>query len=483
MTLSTPWGLRLTALAALAALLGLAPLASAQTTVFEEGFEGPSFGYTTSAPEFNDGDRDFFTRTDGSDISSAYEVTGANGTFFAAQDLDAEFPNRDTLSIFFSNIDVQGLEDLLVGIRFAEDDDGENQDWDVSEHVRVYASVYDEVATTRQRGGEVLIFAIEDQGSTNTEPRVDTDFDGVGDGLAITSEFVGFLMNVPGTGDRLDLRIEISLEAGDEDIAIDDVSVSGTPKEMEPTVVACAVGTGLTFDETGQFDADGLPEGEFVSILNASPMPVSTAGCSFAFFDPFTEQVTSALFVEDEVVPAAGEPFSEIVFSAFPENTIPDGPGAVVLVEGSVAVGASIADVLPNLVSGMVYQSEDDIFAIYTSYAPVATSADDFLAAIASLSRSVASEEEANGIDLAVTAAPNPLRDRATIAFGVAEASDVRVAVYDALGREVALLAEAPYAAGRHELTFEANDLPAGVYVVRAVVGAEARTARVTLAR
>lgn len=482
MTFSTPWGLRLTALAALAALLGLAPLASAQTTVFEEGFEGPSFGYTTSAPEFNDGDRDFFTRTDGSDISSAYEVTGANGTFFAAQDLDGEFPNRDTLSIFFSNIDVQGLEDLVVGIRFAEDDDGENQDWDVSEHVRVYASVYDEVATTRQRGGEVLIFAIEDQGSTNTEPRVDTDFDGVGDGLAITSEFVGFLMNVPGTGDRLDLRIEISLEAGDEDIAIDDVSVSGTPNEVEPTVVACTVGSGLSFSAQGVFDADGVPDGEKVSIYNFSPSPTETGGCSLGIFDPFTEQVTFSFNLFEQVIAGADGVISGTTYGPFP-NVIPDGPGAVVLVKGSVAVGASIADVLPNLISGMVYQTENDIFAVYTSYAPTATSADDFLAAIASLSQSVASEEEANGINLAVTAAPNPLRDRTTIAFGVAEASDVRVAVYDALGREVALLAEAPYAAGRHELTFEANDLPAGVYVVRAVVGAEARTARVTLAR
>ena len=165
----------------------------------------------------------------------------------------------------------------------------------------------------------------------------------------------------------------------------------------------------------------------------------------------------------------------------FPENTLPDGPGAIVLVEGDLAVGASVSDALEKLITGMVYVAEDDVLAVYSDGAPE-TSTEDFVAALASLSRSVANEDGA-GVDLAVTAAPNPLRDRTTVAFGVAEAADVRVAVYDVLGREVALLADAPYSSGRHELTFEADDLPAGVYVIRAVVGTEARTARVTLTR
>ena len=43
----------------------------------------------------------------------------------------------------------------------------------------------------------------------------------------------------------------------------------------------------------------------------------------------------------------------------------------------------------------------------------------------------------------------------------------MRLAVYDVLGREVVLLADAPYEAGAHALTFNAADLPTGLYFAR----------------
>lgn len=490
MTLSTPWSQRLLALAVLTSWL--VPAANAQITVLREDFEDDAVAYTTSVTEFSDGFGDFFTRTDGSTIASNYEVTGFGGTsYFAAQDIDGEV-DSPTQSIFFSNLNIEGLENLSLSFSLAEDDDGENQDWDEPDYLRVYASVFDTQNTTRHAGAETLIFAVESDPGTgetpllfNTEPRVDTDLDGWGDGTAITSEFAAFVASIPGTGDRLNLRIEISLNAGDEDIAIDDVVVIGQETER---VVACAPGTGMGFfvipgDIDYGFDTDGNgPVGEQVTIANLGASIVSIEGCTVAAFDPLTEQV---VFAEPPLGAQTINPRTGLRRSTgapWPANVIPDGPGALVLVDGAVSVGMSVADVLPNLVAGLVYQDEDTILFNYRSGA-VNTSTDDFLAALAALSQSVAGEDEAAGIDLDVAAAPNPFRGRTTVSFGVAEAADVRVAVYDALGREVALLAEAPYGAGRHELAFESADLPAGVYVIRAVVGADARTARVTLAR
>ncbi|GAB5537676.1 MAG: hypothetical protein Rubg2KO_39250 [Rubricoccaceae bacterium] len=62
---------------------------------------------------------------------------------------------------------------------------------------------------------------------------------------------------------------------------------------------------------------------------------------------------------------------------------------------------------------------------------------------------------------------PNPTTGRATLAFGLAEATDVRLAVYDALGRQVAVLADGAMPAGRHELAFDGAALVAGTYLVR----------------
>ena len=56
----------------------------------------------------------------------------------------------------------------------------------------------------------------------------------------------------------------------------------------------------------------------------------------------------------------------------------------------------------------------------------------------------------------------------------------VRLAVYDALGREVAVLLDGPLGAGTHAAPFDGSALPAGVYVARAVLtpasGAAARS-------
>jgi uncharacterized delta-60 repeat protein len=85
---------------------------------------------------------------------------------------------------------------------------------------------------------------------------------------------------------------------------------------------------------------------------------------------------------------------------------------------------------------------------------------------------------------------PNPARagEPVRLAFAVAEPSDVRLAVYDLVGREVARLVDGPMEAGRFEVAWTGADaasgaLAAGVYVVRMEAGAFSRTLRVTLVR
>ncbi len=79
--------------------------------------------------------------------------------------------------------------------------------------------------------------------------------------------------------------------------------------------------------------------------------------------------------------------------------------------------------------------------------------------------------------------APNPFRDRATVRFALPTAGSVRVAVYDVLGREVAVLVDGEQPAGRHEVTLRSEGLAAGLYVVRLTVGGAALVRRATLAR
>ena len=80
-------------------------------------------------------------------------------------------------------------------------------------------------------------------------------------------------------------------------------------------------------------------------------------------------------------------------------------------------------------------------------------------------------------------AAPNPFRGTASVGFALPETAEVRLVVYDLLGREVAVLAEGATEAGYHRVRFDGAGLPSGVYVVRLTAGTFVETARMTLLR
>jgi plastocyanin len=82
-----------------------------------------------------------------------------------------------------------------------------------------------------------------------------------------------------------------------------------------------------------------------------------------------------------------------------------------------------------------------------------------------------------------VVVSPNPLSHSATVSFSLAEAAQVRLAVYDMLGREVAVLVDGQVGAGSHTAVFEAGSLAAGTYVYRLAAGDHVETGRLTVAR
>jgi hypothetical protein len=78
---------------------------------------------------------------------------------------------------------------------------------------------------------------------------------------------------------------------------------------------------------------------------------------------------------------------------------------------------------------------------------------------------------------------PNPFAGRAAVTYALDATAVVRIALYDVLGREVAVLTDGRYEAGQHEATLDAERLPAGVDLVRATAGPFVQTERVTVLR
>src|SRR5690606_31773219 len=118
-----------------------------------------------------------------------------------------------------------------------------------------------------------------------------------------------------------------------------------------------------------------------------------------------------------------------------------------------------------------VAETGEDAFALVADGAAAATAAE-----------ATAAAGEALPAAFALHAAyPNPSAGRATLRYDLPSAAHVRLAVYDVLGREVAVLVDAEVEAGRHRVAFDGGALAAGVYVVRMTAGAEAFTQTLTL--
>ncbi len=66
---------------------------------------------------------------------------------------------------------------------------------------------------------------------------------------------------------------------------------------------------------------------------------------------------------------------------------------------------------------------------------------------------------------------PNPFNPTTVIAYDLPVDAAVKLAVYDLLGREVAVLVDGPEAAGVHDIVFDATGLTSGIYFYRIEAG------------
>lgn len=78
---------------------------------------------------------------------------------------------------------------------------------------------------------------------------------------------------------------------------------------------------------------------------------------------------------------------------------------------------------------------------------------------------------------------PNPFNPSTNIRFEVVDGGDVKLQVFDLLGREVATLVNNRLAPGQHLVTFDASHLTSGVYVYRLQSGNSTQTRKMLLLR
>ena len=71
---------------------------------------------------------------------------------------------------------------------------------------------------------------------------------------------------------------------------------------------------------------------------------------------------------------------------------------------------------------------------------------------------------------------PNPFNPETVIRFELASSDYARLVVLDVLGRRVSVLVDEVLSAGSHQISFDASDLPSGIYVYRLMSGTGIQT-------
>ncbi|MEM6963967.1 MAG: HYR domain-containing protein [Bacteroidota bacterium] len=215
---------------------------------FTEDFEDATVSYATSVPEFTDGSGDFFIRTDGSNVGAFINYNNPVGTsFFAAMDIDGEVPSSFQ-TMTYDDLPIDNFTNIELCVYLAEDDDGSNQDWDAGDFFHIGYDIDNSGTFTPAIWVEADPSTLSSTGF-NGVPTLDTDFDGEGDGAEITDDFTQYCFSIPATGSVMDIQIEFELDAGDEDIALDELTLCGIfVQPSVPTISQVDV------------DGDGIPD-------------------------------------------------------------------------------------------------------------------------------------------------------------------------------------------------------------------------------
>ncbi len=211
------------------------------TTLFTENFDTDS-NYTTNFGSQGIGNANDFIDVvegtgpnNGTGVQSVFYNLFANpdGNFFAAQDVDASGATPTTAGVYtitFENINISNATNLMFSGLFASEDNGGNS-WDRNDQDEVL------VEYSVDGGSYTSLLQFASDAPNGGLPREDTDFDGTGDGDALTTTFTEFQKSIAATGNELDLRITLnSINGGPENIALDSLKITGDMPPVTPPV-------------------------------------------------------------------------------------------------------------------------------------------------------------------------------------------------------------------------------------------------------
>ncbi|GAB5536119.1 MAG: hypothetical protein Rubg2KO_23680 [Rubricoccaceae bacterium] len=390
------------------------------------------------------------------------------------------------------DLDGDGFGDLIVGApseSLSDDEDDEGQGYLVSGAtglpLRRFASPqqYDDSSFGWQVGA---VPDVNRNGHTDllfTEPTLCCEkidalyvFDGITGELAASLEVpntrfdindaIG-LPDLDGDG-RSEVMVGISVGTFDEVDYVVVVPVSSPQAELEPN------------------DAIDTPQ----EIGGASPIVIrSVVGGGDLGFDGSQLLVQEGEIAEDLFLVETTAPGLTVTLSDFGSGTDEEDLDLYVLDPETLSFHGTSATLsatetvsLPSLPAGRHLIAVD----FYGSFGDASNSFDYAFYSLTvegAFTSLVTTDVDAPGELVLEPPFPNPARGHTTLAYTLPESGPVRLAVFDALGREVARVVDRDEAAGRHTRPLNGLGLAPGVYRIRLDACGQTRTRSFVLAR
>lgn len=229
----------------MASLLCCFVAASANAGVFSESFESAPGGTYALSNQFDDGSFDFFDRymvPDDTNQARDDFQNGWDGDYgILGQDHDGDGDEFDpTQTITLAAINISGAPGLSVTISLgalaSEARGFDNYEAADNDGIEIFATI--DGGTRTQIGSFAPPAAGTNTGRPAGDLYLDPDFDNVGDGIGLTVDLDSFTFAIGGTGNSLDIEIELTSTGSFEPLAVDNVRVNLIP---EPTSLALLV--------------------------------------------------------------------------------------------------------------------------------------------------------------------------------------------------------------------------------------------------
>lgn len=229
-----------------------------EVVIGSESFDGGGVGYAAPG-QFYDGSNDLFSILNGS-VGPTY--IGKDGTnYWATEDTDdngGDGQKEKTLTL--NPINISAAVNPRFEILFAT---GRVFEYDAADYL------YVEYNVDNTGWNQGLRFSYVFNGDAFNEPlALDTDNDGIGDGQQLTNTFAGFGFNIP-NGNSVQVRVRLSMDGGDEEVAFDNLQVFGTVPGGGARTTASAAPISDGYQNT-----TGSPQ-----TVTYMVVPVSALGC------------------------------------------------------------------------------------------------------------------------------------------------------------------------------------------------------------